>query len=328
MMSFTEPVGLIVDGCNPSRWDTPGVFEHLVEGGVTALNATIAIWEDYEATLAEMARWDDRFRIHADLIVPVRSVDDIHAAAASGRSGVILGWQNVAPIGHDLARLDVFARRGVRIVQLAYNVRNLIANGCYEPHDDGLSLFGVKAVERMNALGILIDLSHVGDESTRHAIDVSADPVALTHTQLREFWDTPRNKPASLVRAVVERGGVVGANAFPQFLPGSWDAGLSDYLDGVERLIEVAGIDGVGIASDFCEGHGPEFWAYLGAIHGTTPHWDIQAPPGHPTVAGLRGAQDTPLIGEGLRDRGYSDDDVAAVMGQNFLRLFARVWRF
>lgn len=317
---------LVIDGCNPSRWDAPDVLAHLVEGRVSAINATIAIWEGYAETLDEIARWRRRFSSFSEFIRPVTSVADILAAQSEGRTGVILGWQNVAPIENDLERLVVFRDLGVRIVQLAYNVRNLIANGCYEPHDEGLSLFGVKAVHRMNDLGILIDLSHVGDRSTRHAIDESRHPVAFTHAQLREFYDTPRNKPAELVRALVARGGVVGANAFPQFLPGEWDADLSAYIDGIERLIEVAGIDGVGIASDFCEGHGPEFWQYLGRIHGTTPHWDIKAPPGHPTVTGLRGAVDMPLIGAALRGRGYSNDDVAKVTGGNFLRLFGEVW--
>ncbi|MFF7291194.1 dipeptidase [Microbacterium sp. NPDC008134] len=316
---------LVIDGCNPSRWDAPGVLEHLVEGGVTAINATTAIWEGYADTLDEIARWQQRFRTRADLIRPVRTADDVLRAREERRAGIILGWQNVAPIENDLDRIEVFQMLGVRIIQLAYNVRNLIANGCFEPHDDGLSLFGVKAVQRMNDCGILIDLSHVGDRSSRHAIDESRHPVAFTHTQLREYFDTPRNKPAELVRALVERGGVVGANAFPQFLPGGWDADLAAYIDGIERLIEVAGIDAVGIASDFCEGHGPEFWDYLGHVHGTTAMWQIDAPL-EPTVRGIRGSVDTPLITAALRDRGYSDDEVGKVMGGNWLRLYREVW--
>jgi len=121
-------------------------------------------------------------------------------AAAGGRGRDHVGWQNIEPIENDLDRLDLFAALGVRIVQLAYNVRNLVANGCFEQHDDGLSHFGVRAVGRLNELGVLIDLSHVGDRSSREAIEFSTRPVAFTHTNLREFHDSPRNKPAELLR--------------------------------------------------------------------------------------------------------------------------------
>lgn len=317
---------ITIDGCNPSRWDAPDVIDHLIDGGVTAVNATIAIWEGFAQTVDETARWHRRFREQQERIVHVRSAGDIHRAHDEGKAGIILGWQNIAPIENDLERLEAFHPLGVRIVQLAYNVRNLVANGCFEPSDDGLSLFGVKAVAKLNELGILIDLSHVGDRSSRHAIDVSEQPVAFTHTNLREFFDSPRNKPADLVRALVARGGVVGANAFPQFLPSGFDADLGEYLDALERLIEVAGVDHVGIASDFCEGHDDGFWDYLGRLHGTTPHFQIDVPDPNPVIAGLGGAAEMQNVAEGLRERGYAEDDVAKVMGGNWLRLYRTVW--
>jgi membrane dipeptidase len=318
---------ITIDGCNPSNWDSPDVLDNLVRGGVTAVNATIAIWEGFEQTVDETARWHRRFREDAERVRHVRTVDDIHAAHRDGTAGIILGWQNISPIGNDIERLEAFHVLGVRIVQLAYNVRNLVANGCLEPNDDGLSLFGVRTVRKLNELGILIDLSHVGDRSSLHTIEVSEQPVAFTHTNLREFFDSPRNKPADLVRALVANGGVVGANAFPQFLPSRFDADLAEYLDGVERLIEVAGIDHVGIASDFCEGRDWDFWPYLGRLHGTTPHFDIKVPAPNPVIAGLKGSVDVPNIAEGLRGRGYRDDEVAKVMGDNWLRLYRAVWK-
>lgn len=317
---------ITIDGCNPSNWDAPDVFAHLREGEVTAINATIAIWEGFAETVDETARWHRRFRERADEIVQVRTAEDIRRAHREGKVGVILGWQNIAPIGDDPERLEAFDVLGVRIIQLAYNIRNLVANGCYEPHDDGLSLFGVHTVRKLNELGILIDLSHVGDESARQTIELSEQPVAFTHTHLRDFFDTPRNKPRDLVRALVEKGGVVGANAFPQFLPSRFDADLGEYLDGMERLIEVAGIDHVGFASDFCEGRDHDFWAYLGRLHGKVPQFDTRVPDPDPHIAGLDGSREMPNVAEGLRERGYAEDDVAKIMGENWLRLYEQVW--
>lgn len=317
---------ITIDGCNPSNWDAPGVFENLRKGNVAAINATTAIWEGFAETVDETARWHRRFRERADDIIQVRSADDIRRAHRESKVGVILGWQNIAPMGEDPERLEAFSVLGVRIVQLAYNIRNLVANGCYEPRDDGLSLFGVHTVRKLNDLGMLIDLSHVGDESARQVIELSDQPVAFTHIHLREFFDTPRNKPRELVRALVDKGGVVGANAFPQFLPSRFDADLGEYLDGVERLIEVAGIDHVGFASDFCEGRDHDFWAYLGRLHGTVAQFDTRVPDPDPHIAGLGGSSEMPNVAAGLRGRGYTDQDVAKFMGENWLRLYEQVW--
>ncbi|WP_165367375.1 dipeptidase [Phytoactinopolyspora endophytica] len=315
-----------IDGCNPSNWDSPDVFDHMIQGRVAAANATIAIWEGFSETVDETAKWHRRFRQDQAKVIHVRHADDIIKADQENKAGIVLGWQNISPIHNDFERLEAFQVLGVRIVQLAYNIRNLVANGCYEANDDGLSMFGVRTVKKLNELGILIDLSHVGDQSSVHAIDVSNQPVAFTHTNLREFFDHPRNKPADLIRALVSGGGVVGANAYPQFLPSGYEADLREYLDGVERLIEIAGIDHVGIATDSCEGHDWDFWRYLGRLHGTTPHFEIDLPRPNPVIKGLAGTFDIPNVAEGLRSRGYNEDDVAKVMGGNWLRLYQTVW--
>lgn len=318
--------GITIDGCNPSNWNEPEVFSSLARGGVTALNATIAIWEGFEDTVDETAVWHRRFREQQDTLVHVRSAQDILCAYETGRVGIILGWQNISPIENSIERLEAFSVLGVRIVQLAYNVRNLVSNGCYEPHDEGLSIFGVKAVKKLNELGMLIDLSHVGDASSLHAIDVSDQPAAFTHANLRDFFDHPRNKPSDLVRALVAKGGVIGANAYPQFLPSGFDAGVSEYLDGLERLVELAGIDHVGFATDQCEGHDRDFFNYLARLHGTTEHFEVALPNLSPAIRGLETNAEIPNIAQGLDDRGYSEQDIGKIMGGNWLRLYREVW--
>lgn len=318
--------GITIDGCNPSNWDDLGVYDSLARGRVTALNATIAIWEGFEETVDRTAVWHRRFREKADTLMQVRTAQDILRAHETGRTGIVLGWQNISPIENSVERLEAFHVLGVRVVQLAYNVRNLVANGCYEPHDEGLSMFGVKAVRKLNELGVLVDLSHVGDRSSLHAIEVSDRPVAFTHAQLREFFDHPRNKPADLVRALVAKGGVIGANAYPQFLPGGFDSALGEYLDGLERLLDVAGVDHVGIATDQCEGHDRDFFAYLSRLHGTTPHFDVTLPDRNPAVRGLETNAEIPNIASGLRDRGYGREEIDKIMGGNWMRLYREVW--
>ena len=319
-------VPMLIDGCNPSNWDEPTVFDNLAAGGVTACNATVAFWEGFEETVDTFARWLRRFRVMEDRLVPVRSVADIELAHATGRIGIILGWQNLSPIEGDLARLEVFQALGLRVAQLTYNIRNLVGNGCFERRDDGLSLFGLEAVRALNELGILIDLSHVGDERAREAIEASAAPVAFTHANLRSFFDVPRNKPTDLVRAVADRGGVIGANAFPQFLPGGYDATLDDFLDAIESLVEVVGVDHVGIATDFCEGRDLDYWRWLRALHGTFQRGIPPVPRPDPSVAGLDTSADLPVVVQALAARGWSADDIDKVAGANWLRLFSAEW--
>ena len=163
--------GITVDGCNPGNWAEPGVYESLERERATALNATIAIWEGLEETVDATAAWHRRFRERSDTLLQVRTAQDIVRVHETGRSGIILDRRNLSPIENDLEGLEAFAVLGVRVAQPACNVRNLVANGCREPHDEGLSLFGVKVVKRLNELGILVDLSHVGDRSGLHAIE-------------------------------------------------------------------------------------------------------------------------------------------------------------
>lgn len=317
---------IVIDGCNPSNWRALEVFDNLRSGGVTAINATVNIWDSLSENIDEISRWLRLFREHEERILQVRTVADIERARNENKTGVILGWQNMSPVENDIERLEAFAALGLRIAQLAYNYRNLIANGCYERADDGLSRFGMLAVKKMNELGILIDLSHVGDHSSLDAIEASEAPVAFTHCNLREFYDTPRNKPKALVQALVERGGVIGANQFPRFLPRGFDSTLGDFLDAIESLIDVAGIDSVGVASDFCEKQDMDYWRYLRRMHGTTKMGEPEVPRPDPSVEGLRDSSDFPRVAQGLRDRGYGGEEVRKLMGGNWMRLYSQVW--
>ena len=152
-----------------------------------------------------------------DILIPVKTAADILQAKQEGKVGVILGWQNASPIENHLSRFDLFHTLGVRIIQITYNERNLLGNGCYERRDEGLTNFGIDAIKEMNRLGILIDLSHVGDHTTLEAIELSEKPVAITHANARAFVNHVRNKTDEALLLLVEKGGVIGANAFPAF---------------------------------------------------------------------------------------------------------------
>ena len=335
---------ITIDGLNISAWGPRGVLEDLVAGGVTAINATIAIWEDdFASTLDVISAWYEIFEENSDLVLPVRTVDDITEAHRSGRCGVIFGWQNATPIGNDLRRLKLFHELGVRIIQITYNERNLLGNGCYEPHDEGLSKFGRAAVAEMNRTGILIDLSHVGDQTTLDAIELSELPVSITHANARSQDDHPRNKTDDAIRLLVEKGGVIGANGFPMFLPRGFEATLDDYLDRIEYLVQMVGPEHVAIGSDLCQEQVVRAAVYFAATRswfesapgrgpfssqGTVPTEHMASiPEPYVHLNGFASAAEFQNITAGLEKRGYSRADIENIMGGNWLRLFSKVWR-
>ena len=323
---------VVIDGLDTSRWGSETVFRSLRDGGVTAINATTAIWEGFEAAMDNLARWFMWFEQYSEYIRPVRSVADIYAAKKEGRTGVIFGWQNATPVEDDIERFRLFHQLGVRIAQLTYNERNLFGNGCWERTDEGLSRIGQAAVCEMNRLGILIDLSHCGDRTTLETIESSERPCAITHAIARSQYlcsdfMRPRLKSDEAIRRLAERAGVVGASSFPNFFPNAFDSTLGDFLDAIDYLVDMVGIEHVGIGNDFCMEQPRSWFDWLLASHGKRPNPEPASfPQPYRHLRGLDGPKEFVNVTEGLLRRGYSPDDVRKLLGENWLRLFGRVW--
>ena len=317
---------VVIDGLNVSNWNSPAVFRSLHAGRITSINATSAIWEDFRGGMDNVAEWLQRFRTYEDILMQVKTVADIRRAKEEGKVGVILGWQNATPIEARLDRLALFHALGIRIIQLTYNERNLLGNGCYERQDGGLSHFGVDAVLEMNRLGILVDLSHVGDRTTLDAIEISEKPVACTHANARASFDHVRNKTEEALKGIAERGGVIGANAFPLFLPNGFDSTVADYVDAIEDLVDLVGIDHVGIGTDYTQDQPATFFDWLFALQGSKPRErpDMPDPLLHPK--GMETPDKFPSVARELVDRGYEESGVRKILGGNWLRLFGEVW--
>jgi membrane dipeptidase len=321
---------IVIDGLNISNWDSPAVFEDLRSGGVTAINATVSTWENFLQTMDQITIWMRRFRERDD-IIQVKDIDGIRAAKDQDKTGIILSFQNASPIENDLDRLGLFHALGVRTIQLTYHERNLLGNGCWERRDEGLSNFGVDAVREMNQLGILIDLSHVGDQTTLEAIETSQKPVAITHANARSFCDHPRNRTEEALKLLADKGGVVGACSFAPFLPNGHDSTVDDFINAIDNMVDRIGIDHVGIGTDNTQDQPIEFWHYIAAQQGTkfpSTFADDSVP--YPELCfqpvGMETPAKFPLLAEALLTRGYSAEDAVKILGGNWLRLFEEVW--
>ena len=321
---------IVIDGLSISNWESDAVFRRLRAGNITAINATVATWENFVQTMAHLSAWMRRFRERDD-ILQVKETADIYTAKEQGKTGIILSFQNASPIENELDRLGLFLALGVRVIQLTYHETNLLGSGCWERTDGGLSNFGVDAVREMNRLGIVIDLSHVGPKTTMDAIEMSDQPVAITHANARSFCGHPRNKEEDALKLLAEKGGVVGATSFANFLPRGFDSTVEDFVDAIDDMVERVGIDHVAIGTDSTHDQPLEFWHYIGSQQGTkfpstfadgsVPYTELSFQP-----KGIDSPAEFPNLAEALVNRGYSAEDITRLLGGNWMNLFERVW--
>ena len=217
------------------------------------------------------------------------------------------------------------------MIQLTYHETNLLGSGCWERNDCGLSNFGVDAVREMNRLGIVIDLSHVGPKTTMDAIEMSEQPVAITHANALSFCDHPRNKEEEALKLLAEKGGVVGATSFANFLPKGFDSTVEDFVDGIDDMVERIGIDHVAIGTDSTHDQPLEFWHYIVSQQGTkfpstfadgsVPYTELSFQPKE-----IDSPAEFPNLAEALANRGYRAEEIAKLLGGNWMSLFERVW--
>ncbi|MEM7404644.1 MAG: dipeptidase [Pseudomonadota bacterium] len=317
---------IIIDGLEINRWSRD-VFEDMRKGGLTAVNCTCAAWEGFRATVDNIAQWKRWFREYDDILLQVYTSEDIVRAKRENKTGVYLGWQNTYPIEDRIEYLGVFADLGVRVIQLTYNTQNLVGSGCWESRDAGLSDFGRDVIDEMNALGILVDLSHVGPVTSQDAIEHSKRPVAYTHCAPAAFLEHPRNKTDEQLKFIVERGGFVGYATYPPFMPQGTESTVEHCVDALDHLVNLLGEDAVGIGTDFTQGQDVAFFDWLSCDKGTGRRLVPQRPGGVTVMPdGLRTIGDFPNLTATLDKRGWPESRIRKVMGDNWLRFLRETW--
>ncbi|MBT3275486.1 MAG: peptidase M19 [Spirochaetales bacterium] len=314
---------IIIDGLNASWFLDDDVIKHIHAGGITAVNATIAAWHSPDETIDMIGRVLEQLDKHADIALQVKKTKDITEAKASGRTGFILGFQDTAPIADRLHLLRVYRDLGVRIIQLTYNFENLVGFGCQAPEDKGLTSYGREMISEMNRLGILIDLSHCGVRTTIEAIELSALPAAITHSNSADLFPHPRNKSDAIIKACTEKGGVIGAVAFPAMVKQNLPATLGDYIDTISYLAEQAGVDHVGLGPDFMEAMPLEVIKTV--LRGLPPDV-LKFMKDMPPMDGFSSAAETANVTAHLIESMFDPEDVRKIIGGNWLRLYETVW--
>jgi membrane dipeptidase len=291
----------------------------VVAGGVDALLATVGAIEDFRTTMEVVAKWLEIDRSRAHNIRIARSVADIRAAKAAGETAIVIHFQGADPIEDELDFLNVFHTCGLRVMQLTYNARNRLGDGCFEPTDAGLSKFGRKVIRRMEELSMVVDLAHAGARTALEAAEAATRPIIISHANARALCDSPRNATDEMIRAVAASGGVIGVCAAPFFLARQGPATVDMLVDHIDYIANLVGIEHVGLGFDFADEDEDDF-VYFG--------YDERYIPRPPWIwpSGIAGHEDAPNIAAVLRKRGYGESDVRSVLGENFLRVFERIW--
>lgn len=329
VIDFLASPGYFNYPLNPPLDDA--MIGHAVHSGITAVNLTVS-QSGFSDTVENIARWMTRMEQHPAAFRQVRTVADIADAKVTKRLGVVLGFQDTVPFEGRIENVDIFRNLGVRVTQLTYNVRNLVGDGCLEPANGGLSRFGHSVVERMNAVGMLVDLSHCGQKTTAEGIAASRLPVAITHSGCNAVARHPRSKDDTELRALAEKGGVIGIYLMPFLSPGRVPT-RADVLDHIEHAINVCGEEHVGIGSDLSttpiDGSGDYVTKHREFVAGRIAK-GIAAPNEDPdilfTVPELNNDRRMELIAEGLASRGHPSARIEKVIGGNWLRLFGETW--
>lgn len=314
---------VVIDGLIIANWSRE-VFEDMRRGGLTAANCTCSVWENFRGTMNNVAQFKRLFEEHSDLITQVHTTADILRAKKEGKTGIILGWQNISGIEDQLPYLRIFKDLGVGVIQMAYNTQNLVGTGCYESRDSGLSDFGHEVVAEMNRVGIMCDLSHVGSKTSEDVIRTSKKPVAYTHCLPSGLKEHPRNKGDEELKFIADRGGFIGVTMFPPFLKRGIESTIDDYIEAIDYVINIAGEDCVGIGTDFTQGHGKPFFEWLthdkGYARKLTEFGKIVNPEGIRTIG------DFPNLAVAMERAGWSETKIRKVLGENWVGVLKEVW--
>ena len=327
------------------RW-----FEQARAGGVDAVWVTIGGNAGISETVRAASNVLRFIENHGDLAVQVRTTAEMRQAKKDGKLGILFATQDAACLDGDFAYLAAMDRLGYRVMGLTYSESNMLGDGCGEKTREirGLSYFGIDVVKEMNRLGILIDLAHCGDATTMDAIERSAAPCVFTHANVRAIADTSRNKTDEQIRAMAATGGVMGITGLPRMVNDDLHAAdIDGVLDHIDYVVDLVGIDHVAFGGDYTDsiarveagemlpGHGTSTTTSMKKATSTLgagwAYWRIKRPDmlgtiqERDTVPYAKGLEDLsmlPNLTRGLVARGYDDESIAKILGENWLRVF------
>lgn len=320
---------IVIDGIVITRNWNEDSDKALARSGYTGFNASLDSGS-LQRALKSLSEWHKRIKKNPGRFIGATSADDFIRAKEENKVAVMMGFQNTTMIEKSLDNLDILYQAGTRWIQLTYNQRNLVGDGCTERTNAGLSDYGIELVERMNELGIIIDLSHCGQQTTDDGIKFSKTGASINHSMCEALHrNHPRAKTDRQIRAMADKGGVIGIICLGYMIGPNLgtETTLDTYIDHIAHAVKVGGIDHVGLAADFAiqgleaQGATRENW-YVPRLTRFKPSYKVQWPPWIPE---LEPPDRYRNVARKLDQRGFSTGDIEKILGLNWLRYFREV---
>ena len=315
----------VIDGLQYCNWSEK-IFRQMREGGVDAVHVTIAYHEMFREMVANVEQWNRWFEQYPELIFQGFTGDDVRRARTEGRTAIFFGFQNPSPIEDDIGLVEICHRLGARFMQLTYNNQSLLATGCYEEDDTGLTRMGRTVVAEMNRVGLVVDMSHSSERSTLEAIEFSSRPIAITHANPAFWHPARRNKSDTVLKALAETAGMLGFSLYPHHLRDKSDCSLQSFCEMIARTADMMGVERLGIGSDLCQDQPDSVveWMRVGRWTKDIDYGEGSASQsGFPPMPGwFQDNRHLPALAEGLKDQGFAASEIAGIMGDNWLAFF------
>lgn len=310
--------------CNWSR----EIFEINHHAQLDAVHATICYHEDFDELQNNLNQWDTFFKKNPDLIFLGKNSLDIQKAHQEKKTAIFFGLQNCSPIEDDIENVEVLKKQGVLFMQLTYNNQSLLATGCYEKRDSGITRMGKEVIKEMNRVKMIIDMSHSAEMSTLEAIELSNEPIVISHAN-PSFWHKGlRNKSDTVLKALNDSGGMIGFSLYPHHLKGASDCTLESFCEMIAKTTEKISINQIGIGSDLCIRHPDSIveWMRNGTWTKSKDYGEGSASnPGFPPQPKwFEDAKGFNNLEKGLRTVGFNTEEVSKILGNNWYNFYKK----
>ncbi len=315
-----------IDGLQYANWSGK-IFEQMQHGRLDCVHATIAYHENFREAVLNLEKWNSWFERYPDRIIQAHYAEDISEAKRSGKTAIIFGFQTPAPIEDDIGLVEIWHRLGMRIMQLTYNNQSLLATGCYEVEDSGITRMGREVIAEMNRLGLIIDMSHSSQNSTLQAIEHSNKPIAITHANPNFWHHAKRNKSDVVLKSLSQSGGMLGFSIYPHHLKNASNCSLQEFCDMIAKTADLmGGTSSLGIGSDLCQNHPDSIveWMRNGRWTKTLDYGEGSSQnAGFPKQPDwFMNNSDFPNLEKGLLKSGFSQKENDGILGNNWYEFF------
>jgi len=314
-----------IDNLQYCNWSKE-IFKINNEAKLNAIHVTIAYHEDFEEVKKNISVWNKYFKEFKDLIFHGKNFKDIEKAHKEKKTAVFFGFQNCSPIEDNIGLVEEIHKLGIVFMQLTYNNQSLLATGCYEENDSGVTRMGKEVIKEMNKLGVVVDMSHSAEKSTLDAIKISSKPIAITHANPSFWFEAKRNKSNEVLKALADSDGMIGLSLYPHHLKDKSNCTLESFCEMTAKTADMIGVKHIGIGSDLCIGHPDSVvdWMRNGKWTKTKDYGEGTASdssfPNQPSW--FEDARGFKNLEQGLKKVGFKEVEVNDILGNNWYNFY------